>query len=442
MRRTIFFSSLACATALSGCTVHHVRTQGTVAGSANVSASASANATPTYVTVAQPPPPLKEPVQVRPQVSASAGVWVEGYWSWQGGGWSWVEGHYDTPPQAGYVWEPPVAVTVDGGGYQYHRGYWRGRNEQPPAIYRTEGTIRVHTRRREEPETVSRVVVRAGERPQSRVVVRTTEPRGRSASVVVRGNATVGTNNGVPANRNDGRTTVRVRGNGNAATPATPAVPANRNDGPTATVRVRGNVNGNAATPATPAVPANRNDGPTATVRVRGNAATPATPAVPANRNDGPTATVRVRGNAATPATPAVPANRNDGPTATVRVRGNAATPATPAVRANPNDNATAAVRVNTPGGASVGAAPRVSTGSRSCNLQVAVLPRNGVIVIRGNGLGAATGVTIGGVAVPMLDKRDDRVRARVEGRANGGAVAVQFGNESASCGSVRLTGR
>ncbi len=80
--------------------------------------------------------------------------------------------------------------------------------------------------------------------------------------------------------------------------------------------------------------------------------------------------------------------------------------------------------------------------GPRSCRLQVAVLPRNGVLVIRGSGLETATGVMIGSRRVPLLDKRDDRVRARVQGRSHGGSVKVLFGDERESCGTLRITGR
>ena len=107
---------------------------------------------------------------------------------------------------------------------------------------------------------------------------------------------------------------------------------------------------------------------------------------------------------------------------------------------ANTTANANTTVRVATPGGASVGAAPQVT--GRSCRVQVATIPSNGVLVLTGNGLANATRVTIGNRAVPMLDKRDDRVRARIEGRTSGGAVAVYFGSQRENCGSVTVTGR
>ncbi len=185
---------------LGGCTV-------TTSGRATVrtTASASVVTTPTYVTIAKDPPPPRAAVAVRPAQPRAGAVWVEGYWAWNSD-WVWVDGHWDSPPQTGFVWEPPVVVAVDAGGYQYHRGYWRRRNNEPPAVYRTAGTIRVHVRAQNDPVPVSRVVVRRGSPPPRQVVVRGGAARGNSSRVVVRQ---------APA---QGRTNVRVRTQGNART--------------------------------------------------------------------------------------------------------------------------------------------------------------------------------------------------------------------------------
>ncbi|MCA9612648.1 MAG: hypothetical protein KC586_07805, partial [Myxococcales bacterium] len=133
---------------------------------------------PSYVVVSAPPPPLVAAVTPGLKPSPDS-VWVEGYWDWQGAGWIWVGGHWESP-QPGHVWEPPVCVTVQGGGYQYHPGHWRPRDAAPPPIYRAEGTIQVHVG----PRVVHRV-------PPSRiesttVVVAPGPQRGPSANVTVR----------------------------------------------------------------------------------------------------------------------------------------------------------------------------------------------------------------------------------------------------------------
>ena len=118
----------------SGCVIH---THGTT------TVRTEAYAAPTYVTVSSPPPPLRQAVQVRPTKPQANAVWISGYWSLEAGRWVWVDGHWSTP-RPGYEWEPPVCVSVAGGGYQYHPGYWRARNDTPPPVYRARGTIRVH----------------------------------------------------------------------------------------------------------------------------------------------------------------------------------------------------------------------------------------------------------------------------------------------------------
>ncbi|MBO6934360.1 MAG: hypothetical protein JJ863_05280 [Deltaproteobacteria bacterium] len=430
---------LAVVAMLGGCTIHHVRTTGTVRASGSVRVT-----TPTYVTVADAPPPLKPAVQTRP--AASGSVWIEGHWSWNGG-WVWADGHWDTPPQPGYVWEPPVCVAVADGGYQFHRGYWRPQNQEPPAIYRTDGTIRVHVRPADEPARANRVVVTAREpAPRGTVVVTSRAPEGNSSSVTVtsrpaNGSATVTTR---PAN---GSATVTTRpANGGATVTTRPS-----NGGATVTTRPS---NGGATVTTRPS----NNGGATVRTRPGDNTATATTTVRPASTARGNNAsantTVRpastARGNNASANTTVRPASTAQGNNAsantTVRpastARGNNASANTavrPASTAR-GYNASANTTVRTP---APNDNPGMQTGGpRSCSLAVAVLPRNGVLVIRGSGLAAATGVMIGSQRVPLLDKRDDRVRARVQGRNHGGSVRVLFGNDREECGSLRITGR
>ncbi|MBX3250549.1 MAG: YXWGXW repeat-containing protein, partial [Myxococcales bacterium] len=150
------------ALASSGCVVHTsgratVRTSGTVAVQARYTP-------PSYVVVHAPPPPLRS-ATVRTARPSTQAIWVDGYWDLRGNQWVWVDGHWFTP-QPGYVWEAPVVVVVEGGGYQYHPGYWRRPQQAPPPVYRASGTVRVSVG---EPPVVR---VRPSEVHQSTVVVR------------------------------------------------------------------------------------------------------------------------------------------------------------------------------------------------------------------------------------------------------------------------------
>jgi hypothetical protein len=67
-------------------------------------------AEPAPVVVGWAPPPLL--VEVPPPTPFMGGVWVGGYWVWQGN-WVWAHGHWMEPPRPDYVWVHP---------YYEHRG--------------------------------------------------------------------------------------------------------------------------------------------------------------------------------------------------------------------------------------------------------------------------------------------------------------------------------
>jgi hypothetical protein len=65
---------------------------------------------PAPIVVGWAPPPML--VEVPPPSPFFGGVWVGGYWVWQGN-WVWAHGHWMEPPRADYVWMHP---------YYEHRG--------------------------------------------------------------------------------------------------------------------------------------------------------------------------------------------------------------------------------------------------------------------------------------------------------------------------------
>jgi hypothetical protein len=74
---------------------------------------------PTVVEVqAPPPPPL---VEVRPPPPPN-GVWIPGYWHWNGHRHTWISGRWSAP-RRGMHWEPDHWVH-DGRRYHLERGHW------------------------------------------------------------------------------------------------------------------------------------------------------------------------------------------------------------------------------------------------------------------------------------------------------------------------------
>jgi hypothetical protein len=75
----------------------------------------------TVVRIAPPPPVRVGVVGVAP---GSGYVWIGGYQRWNGTGYVWVAGHWVRPPRAGVIWVSPRWV-ASGGGWVFHKGYWR-----------------------------------------------------------------------------------------------------------------------------------------------------------------------------------------------------------------------------------------------------------------------------------------------------------------------------
>ena len=75
----------------------------------------------TIVRVAPPPPVRVGVVGVAP---GAGYVWVGGYQRWTGNGYVWVAGRWVRPPRVGVVWVSPRWVP-SGGGWVFHKGYWR-----------------------------------------------------------------------------------------------------------------------------------------------------------------------------------------------------------------------------------------------------------------------------------------------------------------------------
>ena len=235
-------TSILVALAVSGCVIH---TTGRSTLAYEVEASAYAE--PVYIKVNQPPPPLRADQRPGPKPHPSA-VWVPGHWRWSGGrGWVWVQGRW-MRPRPGYVWEPPVVVAVEDGSYQYHPGYWRRADVEPPPVYRTPGTILVHARPAGARVVVERVPPRRAR--QTTVVVRPAAPSAPSSTVVVRPRATATVS--VRPSQPSGSATVSVRPSQPSAVQANTNVRPGTAARPATTVQANTNVRpGTAARPVT-----------------------------------------------------------------------------------------------------------------------------------------------------------------------------------------------
>ncbi len=73
------------------------------------------------VVVQTAPPPAQ--VEVRPAAPYAGGVWIEGFWSWNGGRYVWVPGRWEAP-RRGWVWVPHH-YTRYARGWRYVPGHWR-----------------------------------------------------------------------------------------------------------------------------------------------------------------------------------------------------------------------------------------------------------------------------------------------------------------------------
>lgn len=172
----------------------------------------------------------------RPDVNA---IWVSGHWTWESG-WVWASGRW-TVPRPGYTWEPPVC-TARGGSFRFYPGYFRGRQEEPPPVYREPGHIRVHTPSDEDEELPPRVVVRPG----------TTPPTDTGPDIEVRGPESTA-NTTVRTSDDDDRPDSEVQGGGDdtatANTTVRPDSTAQGNDSTAnTTVRPDSTAQGNQST--------------------------------------------------------------------------------------------------------------------------------------------------------------------------------------------------
>ncbi len=417
---------------LGACTVYthpgYVRTGADVRVQARVH-------TPTYVTIAEPPPP-PQVVSVRSASPSASSVWVAGYWKWSGR-WEWQAGGWveGTP---GHTWEPPVCVAVDGGGYQYHEGYWRPTHQAPPTVYRTPGTIQVHATTPGVQPVVQRVVVRRGQRPQATVVVAPTRPSGQSQTVVVRAPTQPAT---VRPRQPTQPVTVRP------TQPARPTQPTQVGTRPTTTVTARPNqpvtVQPRPSRPTTVVTPTRprtaqgtTTQGTTVTVRPAAQGTTTqgttvrATPAVQGTRTTG--ATVR--------ATPAVRGTTTTGTTAraTPAVQGTTTTGTT--VRATPTVRGTVATGVSpTQRPVAVGTTARgtVATASVQCAPVITRVPRGSRVVLRGTGLRRVRQVRVGGNMAGIIRASDTELTVGINGS---GPIRVTLdNNQQVNCGSVSV---
>jgi hypothetical protein len=91
-------------------------------------------AAPPVAEVYQPPPAPAQPVvvdaappapivEVRPASPWANGVWLPGYYHWNGVRHFWVSGRWSLP-YAGHTWEPH-RWAFEGGRYRFYHGHWR-----------------------------------------------------------------------------------------------------------------------------------------------------------------------------------------------------------------------------------------------------------------------------------------------------------------------------
>ena len=400
-----FFIALGSFLLGSGCVVHH---HSSVHATTAYRVQGSAYHQPVYVTVRQAPPPLR--AEIIPSTRPNARVvWRSGHWKPVGTSWTWVAGQW-MQPQPGHEWEPPVCVATDGGGYQYHPGFWRSRDQEPPQIYRTPGTIQVHIRRPNARATVQRVP--PNQARATTVVVRSQASSGPSASVVaraptattVRATGTIQTQPSNPTVRAAARTPSRTV----QAQPSNPTVRAAART-PSRTVQ---------AQPSNPTVRAAART-PSRTVQAQ-----PSNPTVRAAART-PSRTVQAQ-----PSNPTVRAAART-PNRTVQAQ-----PSNPTVRAAARTpSRTVQVQPTNTHPA------RVASSRPTCAPAAAVTTPGGMLILRGRGLSNAGQVTLAGQPVSIVTSQNNEIRARVSHRAISGPVRVVINGQTLQCGSVRVAG-
>ena len=70
---------------------------------------------------AAPPPTQVEAIPVAPY---PGGVWIEGYWHWNGVRYVWYGGHYERP-RPGWVWVAHRWYRGPRGRWHFVRGHWQ-----------------------------------------------------------------------------------------------------------------------------------------------------------------------------------------------------------------------------------------------------------------------------------------------------------------------------
>ncbi len=66
------------------------------------------------------------PVIVRPAPPSPRHVWIDEDWAWRGGQYVYIGGHWEAPPQAGWVWRPGHWRQTPH-GWAWVPGHWRHR---------------------------------------------------------------------------------------------------------------------------------------------------------------------------------------------------------------------------------------------------------------------------------------------------------------------------
>ena len=441
--------------------------------------------TPRYVTVQQAPPAVQASVTQGPKPSQTS-AWIDGYWSQQNGRWVWIPGHWEEPRQNGHVWQPPVCVQDNNNGYRYYPGYWHGRQDRvDPAYRRTDGPpVYARPARRAGPYVQQRpqrapvqdvlvrpgsrrpnrgtTTVRPGTQPSEPVYTQPSRPSRGGGTVTVRPSEPRRPNGTVTRPRTSPSGTVTVR----PGRPSEPARPSGTVSGrPT---RPSGTVSGGATQPSRPAVrvrPRAPNTEPSPAGAVTVSPTRPSgtvRPSATAVRPSQPAGTVRPgtvvvapsqRPGTARPGTVVHTPSQTPG---AVRPGTVVHTPSqTPGTVRPVRPGGTlqpSGVRPGTvaPGGVVVGERrnPQVEPARPSqptmpvCRLATNVAPRGGILTITGRNFDRSLTVRIGGNFGSTVGVSPMRVTVQVPRNSRGGAVVIEQGGHTVTCGSLRTIGR